>query len=104
MPPRWPSWNAHTTTPKVAVIDSRFMITAFTGSTTLPVNSQSSTMLARRTKPMAKGRWRPRLSLESRSWRGRPADEHGERRRGGAQLAHDLLCAGVLVVAVPRRR
>ncbi len=53
MPARWPSWNAHTTTPKVAVIDRRFMITALTGSTTLPVNSQRRIMLARRTKPMA---------------------------------------------------
>ncbi len=40
---KWPSWNTHTIAPNVADSDSVFSTSAFSGSTRLPVNRNSTT-------------------------------------------------------------
>src|SRR5271165_2836979 len=42
-PARCPSWNTHTSAPNDAVSDSKLRMSALTGSTTLPVSTNSST-------------------------------------------------------------
>ncbi len=54
-PARCPCWKAHTVTPRVAPMDSRFITTALMGRTTLPVKSHNRTRVAPNTKPNAIG-------------------------------------------------
>src|SRR6266511_4022147 len=55
-PDRCPSWNTHTSAPKLAPSDSTFMTRAFTGTTTEPVIRNSSTNVASATNPRTSGR------------------------------------------------
>ena len=53
---RWPSWKTQTRAPKLAPRLSTFITMALTGTTTDPVNRNSSTKVARATSPAARGR------------------------------------------------
>ena len=54
-PDRLPSWKIQTIAPKDAVIESRVMITAFSGSTTDPNSRNRMKPLASRVSPTAYG-------------------------------------------------
>ena len=61
-----PSWKIQTSAPKLAVIDSRVMITALTGMTSEPNSRNRITPLASRVSPTAHG---ARSACETRkSW------------------------------------
>ena len=53
--PRWPSWKIHTSAPNAAVSDSTLHISAFSGSTTLPVSRNSSTNVMAAISPSTSG-------------------------------------------------
>ena len=55
-PARWPSWKTQTRAPKVAPRLRTFMTMALTGTTTEPVNRNSSTKVASTTRATARGR------------------------------------------------
>ena len=52
---RWPSWKIHTSAPNAAVNDNMFSTTAFSGSTTLPVNRNKSPKVITPITPSTQG-------------------------------------------------
>ena len=64
-PDRWPSWKIQTSAPNEAPIDSTFMISALTGSTTEPKARNSSTNVVATTISAIHGSSAPRLSSRS---------------------------------------
>ena len=65
MSPPQPHWNAATITPYAAPIDSRFMSTAFSGTSTERNTSIRSRKLSTSTAPMKIGRRSPITSEKS---------------------------------------
>ncbi len=55
IPDRCPSWKIHTMAPKTALRLSRLNTRALSGSTTLPVNPNSTTNVATAIRTMATG-------------------------------------------------
>ena len=53
--PRWPSWKIHTSAPNAAVSDNTLHISAFSGSTTLPVSRNSNTKVMAAMIPSTSG-------------------------------------------------
>ncbi len=54
-PPRCPSWKIQTMAPNAALTESRFISTAFSGSTTERSSRKSTTIVVSIAKPTAHG-------------------------------------------------
>src|SRR3954447_1087623 len=76
-PDRCPSWNTHTSAPKLAPSDSTFISSALTGTTTEPVMRNSSTKVASATNPRTKGSRDSSAALSSTVSAARPVTKVG---------------------------
>src|SRR3977135_2215331 len=59
---RWPSWKIHTSAPNDALMDRKFMRTAFNGRITDPSSRKRTRYVASTTNPTASGVF-PRMKL-----------------------------------------
>ncbi len=71
-PDRLPSWKIQTSAPKLAVIESRVMITALTGMTTEPKSRNRISALAMSVRPTAYGARSPCDTRKSWPWAALP--------------------------------